>query len=299
MDLFSQQDTNQNDVITQPYECDELPDTPELDVGSAPNSFEFPNLWGTLISIDSGMKHIELSKDEYSFGRDCHQVDCVLRHSSCLDDNFSRKHFTIGFNGSNREAYIIDNSTNGTLVNSDKLVKDVRHHLQHLSRINVISEKNKVFIFLDELKYQEVRSKMSDTILSKYFICDVVGKGCFGTVKLCVQKETKMYLAIKEVENSIDGDNNRKYFASEVANLKAVCHPNIVTLYESFLWRDSIYMVLEYVSGGDLSSKIAECGKLGEPDCRGIVYQIALALQYLHSLHIVHRDLKPANIYNL
>ncbi|KAL1450723.1 hypothetical protein WDU94_003052 [Cyamophila willieti] len=295
MSLCSQQDVDQSSVITQPYDGDELPDTPELDVELAPNSFEFPNLWGTLISIDSEMEHIELSKDEYTFGRDSLHVDFVLKHSSCPDDNFSRKHFTIGFNGSNREAYIIDNSTNGTFVNSHKLVKDVRHHLQHLTRISVISEKNKVFIFLEELQYQEVRSLLSDTILSKYFICDEVGKGCFGTVKLCIQKETKLYLAMKEVENAIDGDF-KKYFASEVSNLKAVSHPNIITLYESFIYGDTIYMVLEFIPGGDLNRKMAECGKLGEADCRAIVYQIAMALHHLHSLNIVHRDLKPANI---
>lgn len=88
---------------------------------------------------------------------------------------------------------------------------------------------------------------------------------------------------MKEVQNALDKEN-RKYFANEVDNLKSLSHPNIVTLYESVLWKDNIYMFLEYVQGGDLKSKIEACVKLSEETCKCIVYQIAMALQYLHSL---------------
>lgn len=85
----------------------------------------------------------ELTESEYVFGRDHYSVDVVLKHSSVDVINFSKKHFTVGFNGANREAYIIDNSTNGTFVGSERLPRDVQHNLLHLSRISVISEKNK------------------------------------------------------------------------------------------------------------------------------------------------------------
>ncbi|XP_026676796.1 probable serine/threonine-protein kinase fhkE [Diaphorina citri] len=130
-------------ISTETNDYDELPDTPVLDVSPASDSFEFPHLWGTLVCIDSQMEHTELLENEYTFGRDYHNVDFVLKHSSISNCNFSKKHFTIGFNGNTREAYIIDNSTNGTFVDSKKLSKNEKHNLLHLNRISAISDKNK------------------------------------------------------------------------------------------------------------------------------------------------------------
>lgn len=285
---------------SQEDECDvdepELPDTPELDVSPAPGSFEFPSLWGTLIAVDSDMDHQELTESEYVFGRDHYSVDVVLKHSSVDVINFSKKHFTVGFNGANREAYIIDNSTNGTFVGSERLPRDVQHNLLHLSRISVISEKNKVFIFLKESNYnEEIKSVLSVSILDKYFICDTIGKGSFGTVMLCIKKDNKFVLAMKEIKSSLK-EEHKKYFATEVNNLKVLSHPNIVALYETVSLNSNIYMFLEYIPDGDLTGKLDICKKLGEQTCKCIIYQISLALQYLHSFKIVHRDLKPANI---
>ncbi|PKA59924.1 Serine/threonine-protein kinase [Apostasia shenzhenica] len=69
-----------------------------------------------------------------------------------------------------------------------------------------------------------------------------------------------------------------------------------VRFFYSFTCRDNLYLVMEYLNGGDLYSLLQKVGCLEEDIARTYIAELVLALEYLHSLGIIHRDLKPDNI---
>lgn len=83
---------------------------------------------------------------------------------------------------------------------------------------------------------------------------------------------------------------------NEVSILRRVKHPNIVLLIEEMDTPNELYLVMELVKGGDLFDAIASTNKYTERDASGMLYNLASAIKYLHSLNIVHRDIKPENL---
>ena len=73
-------------------------------------------------------------------------------------------------------------------------------------------------------------------------------------------------------------------------------HPVILTLNYSFQTPTHLYLIVEYVNGGDLFFHIKKKGCLSEKEARFYGAQIIIALQYLHSKKIIYRDLKPENV---
>lgn len=78
--------------------------------------------------------------------------------------------------------------------------------------------------------------------------------------------------------------------------LITVRNPFVVRFFYSFTSRDKLYLVMEYLNGGDFYSLLRKVGCLEEGIARIYIAELVLALEYLHSLGIVHRDLKPDNI---
>jgi len=85
--------------------------------------------------------------------------------------------------------------------------------------------------------------------------------------------------------------------SKEVSILKQLKHKNIVSIEEVLMSPKYLYILMEYVKGGELFSKIAQYGgKIPEISCKRYVYQICDALDYCHNLNVCHRDIKPQNI---
>lgn len=83
----------------------------------------------------------------------------------------------------------------------------------------------------------------------------------------------------------------------EIEVLKLCQHPNIIKFYDVFENSDYIYIVMEYLRGGDFFNYLeTRSFKIPEERAKVIAHQIATAIYYLHSFGIVHRDLKPENI---
>ena len=82
----------------------------------------------------------------------------------------------------------------------------------------------------------------------------------------------------------------------EIKYTRLFNHPNMVTCFEVYDYRIYIVLVIEYVDGGTLKTKLDKQGTLTVKEAVGIMQDILEALSYIHSLNFVHRDLKPSNI---
>ncbi|GAB2285155.1 CBL-interacting serine/threonine-protein kinase 3 [Dionaea muscipula] len=82
----------------------------------------------------------------------------------------------------------------------------------------------------------------------------------------------------------------------EVATMKRIKHPNVVCLYEVMGSKTKIFIVLEYITGGELFDKIAYNGRMREDEARRYFQQLINAVDYCHSRGVYHRDLKPENL---
>ncbi|KAK9507816.1 hypothetical protein O3M35_007590 [Rhynocoris fuscipes] len=121
---------------------------------------------------------------------------------------------------------------------------------------------------------------------------NIIGKGSFGTILLGKNKITKEYFAIKVV------DKKTKFsrVGNEVKILSGIHCPFIVEMLTYFEYKNSLYLILQLIPGGDLSSLLDRFGRLDESVSRFYAAQVLLAIEYLHCLDIVYRDIKPENI---
>ena len=125
----------------------------------------------------------------------------------------------------------------------------------------------------------------------------VIGKGSFGKVMQVRKKDTGKIYAMKVLQKeAIINRNQVIHTRSEKSILQMVQHPFIVCLHYAFQTRDKLYMILDYVNGGELFFHLKQEGKFSESRVKFYTAEISLALHHLHKLGIVYRDLKPENI---
>nr|XP_019705616.1 CBL-interacting protein kinase 9 isoform X3 [Elaeis guineensis] len=86
------------------------------------------------------------------------------------------------------------------------------------------------------------------------------------------------------------------FIKREISTMKLIKHPNVVQLYEVMASKTKIYIVLEFVNGGELFDKIVKHGRLKEDEARRYFQQLINAVDYCHSRGVYHRDLKPENL---
>lgn len=132
----------------------------------------------------------------------------------------------------------------------------------------------------------------------KYEFLGIIGTGTFGTVRKAVSKETGEQLAVKTIHKS--RVNNLDYLRREIEILQKVNHPNIIRLYGVYEDRNSIHLVTELCTGGELYDRVIEKaespeGHYSEEDAAILICEILDAVRYCHGNGIVHRDLKPEN----
>lgn len=82
----------------------------------------------------------------------------------------------------------------------------------------------------------------------------------------------------------------------EIQYLKLFRHPHIIKLYQVISTPTDIFMIMEYVSGGELFAYLVRHGKLKESEARRFFQQIISGVDYCHRHMVVHRDLKPENL---
>lgn len=90
--------------------------------------------------------------------------------------------------------------------------------------------------------------------------------------------------------------NLQKKVNREIWLLQKLRHQHLVRIYEAIIQERQIYVVMEFVPGGELFDLIANRGKMNEAEARAYFQQLVSCLEYCHNRQIAHRDLKPENI---
>nr|XP_005283402.1 cAMP-dependent protein kinase catalytic subunit PRKX [Chrysemys picta bellii] len=124
-----------------------------------------------------------------------------------------------------------------------------------------------------------------------------VGTGTFGRVHLVKEKMAKRYFALKVMSiPDVIRLKQEQHVHNEKSVLKEVNHPFLIRLFWTYHDERFLYMLMEYVPGGELFSYLRNMGRFN--NSTGLFYsaEIICAIEYLHSKEIVYRDLKPENI---
>ena len=134
----------------------------------------------------------------------------------------------------------------------------------------------------------ELREHFASFELSRdcFDLGDTLGTGTFGRVRLVVYTYNKkpMYYALKILKKSeIIKLKQVEHIKAEKSILSRIAHPFIVNLYSSFQDEKNVYMLMEYVIGGELFSQLRKVGRFSNETSRFYAAEIVLALDYLHS----------------
>jgi len=125
----------------------------------------------------------------------------------------------------------------------------------------------------------------------------ILGTGSFGRVNLAIHKKTGAVCALKCLSKSqVLKTKQVMHIKAEKAILELINFPFIVPLFGTFQDKDTIYLVLEYVVGGEFFTHLRNAGRFTEETSKFYAAQIVLTFEFLHSKDIIYRDLKPENL---
>ena len=134
--------------------------------------------------------------------------------------------------------------------------------------------------------------------MEKYKEIEVLGRGAFGVVYLCQQKETNESYAIKRISVEGKTEEEIKKLKKEATILKAINSAYVVKCYDSFVEDLYLYIVLQYCSHGTLRDFLQKQESLLEEKLIWRIFlEICLGVAEFHINKIIHRDLKPENIF--
>lgn len=146
----------------------------------------------------------------------------------------------------------------------------------------------------ETLRLRKLREKYT---IYDYEHISIIGKGAFGEVHLCKDKRTNQVVAIKKMKKELllkkyqlNHIKDEQYFLSRISS------PWIVNLNSSFQEGDFLYLVMEYLPGGDLMNLLMKKETLPEEQAKFYLCELILAIETVHQKNCIHRDVKPDNI---
>ncbi|KND04321.1 CAMK protein kinase [Spizellomyces punctatus DAOM BR117] len=260
--------------------------------------------WARLVPVNASEETpllLMAPKEEYIIGRSSNECNFVLG-----GDLVSSQHCRILKVSDGEDAFMVlmeDLSSNGTFINGIKLGKGNKRMLVSGDEIGITPtgrtfEHHFIFQMTSSRNSDDVHYEVESPSDRMYILQRELGRGNFSVVRLAVNKTTGEKYAIKIIDKRRIAFNVQAEEAlkREAEVLKSIDHPYIVRLHEAFQLGHLSYLVMDFISGGDLSNYVSGRDVLREEEVRRLFRQMVEAVQYIHSFGIVHRDLKPENV---
>ena len=181
-----------------------------------------------------------------------------------------------------------------------KTVKNIEWNtiMEKINDLNIPEEeKEKVKKEIYEKEVQKYRKQREKQSIRDYESLSIIGRGAFGEVHVCREKKTGEIVAIKKIrkdvlvlKNQIIHTRNEQQFLSKVKSEWTV------ELKASFQEDDFLYLVMEFLPGGDLMNLLIKKDIFTEEEARFYTAELILAIESIHKLDCIHRDIKPDNI---
>ncbi|OHT09805.1 hypothetical protein TRFO_21165 [Tritrichomonas foetus] len=185
------------------------------------------------------------------------------------------------------------------LFNISKSPNPVEFDMQHFKPL--VDSKLKASTAIIELNahYNMRKSIFSvkQPLISDFELIKRISSGAFARVFLARKKSTRDIFAIKVTpKSSLTQKNQVKRILAEKDILLQFSNPHIVSFYYSIIGKNNLYLIMEFLPGGDLYSLLQNIGSMDEETAKIYSFQIVQALKYLREKGIIHRDLKPDNL---
>lgn len=166
--------------------------------------------------------------------------------------------------------------------------------LEALGRMNLSGDAKESMLKKIQAKAAGAQKRMS---LADFDLIKIIGRGAFGEVHVGRERATGAVYAIKIMKKlEMQKKNQVEHIKAERDVLALADNPWVVKLQYSFQDEHMLYLVMEYLPGGDMMTILMKYDILTEPQTRFYIAETALAIWFVHQLNYVHRDLKPDNI---
>lgn len=146
----------------------------------------------------------------------------------------------------------------------------------------------------EKLRLQKMREKLT---IFDYKHIKIIGKGAFGEVHVCKHIKTGEIVAIKKIKKELLLRKNQlKHTKDEQYFLSKINSQWIVNLKCSFQEGDYLFLIMEYLPGGDLMNLLMKVETLKEDQAKFYLCEMIMAIESIHKMNCIHRDIKPDNI---
>ncbi|KAL9242989.1 hypothetical protein vseg_016934 [Gypsophila vaccaria] len=158
-------------------------------------------------------------------------------------------------------------------------------------------DQNNLLKFLEKKETEYMRLQRHKMGADDFELLTMIGKGAFGEVRVCREKTTGSVYAMKKLKKSEMLRRGQVEHVKAERNLLAEVDSNcIVKLYCSFQDEEFLYLIMEYLPGGDMMTLLMRKDTLTEDESRFYVAETVLAIESIHKHNYIHRDIKPDNL---